>query len=62
MMSLMSSCSSINLSPNSACYVFEEIYLTEEENDTLKNNNLNQARRSIALHNETYTYMCGGGD
>lgn len=63
MMSLISSCSLRQIRPvNSACYAFEEIYLTEEENDLLKNNDLNQARRQIATHNETYIYVCGGGD
>lgn len=63
MMSLISSCSSPKSIPaNSACYAFEEIYLTEEENNILKKNNLNQARRQIASHNEIYTYVCGGGD
>lgn len=61
MMILISSCSHLKVS-NSGCYAFDEIYLTEEENNVLKKNNLNQARRAIAVHNEIYTYMCGGGD
>lgn len=60
MISLISACSILKI--NNSCYAFDEIYLTEEENNVLKKSKLNQVRRSIAVHNEMYTYICGGGD